>query len=131
VDKITFNPDLLIITANINQAQTILRSINYSTGQPFTSKATPVIACSWIYVYPVVSGEMNYYITGLGMGMNALNIFPPGLFLISIPFQRIPTVLENLKEMPYSPTTEPGPGGPAHRKRVNKIIADMKKRINE
>jgi len=129
VDKLSFDPDVLVMTANINQAQTLLRSINYSTGQPFVSKGTPVVACSWIYVYPVVSGELNYFITGLGMGMQALNIFPPGLFLISVPFQLIPTMLENLKEMPYSPTTAPGPGGDAHRKRVNKLVEDMRKKI--
>jgi uncharacterized protein (DUF169 family) len=131
VDKLTFDPDVLIMTANVNQAQTILRSINYSTGKPFTSTATPVVACSWIYVYPVVSGELNYFITGLGLGMQALNIFPPGLFLISVPFQQIPTMLENLKEMPYRPTPEPGIGGNAHRKRVNKMMAEMRKKIEE
>jgi len=131
VDKLSFDPDVLVMTADINQAQTLLRSINYSTGQPFVSKATPVVACSWIYVYPVVSGELNYFITGLGMGMQALNIFPPGLFLISVPFQLIPTMLDNLKEMSYSPTMEPGPGGNAHRKRVNKVLEDMRKRIKE
>jgi uncharacterized protein (DUF169 family) len=129
VDKLTFDPDLLVMTANINQAQTLLRSINFSTGKPFASRATPVVACAWIYVYPVVSGELNYFITGLGLGMQALNIFPPGLFLISVPFQQIPIMLENLKEMPYSPTFAPGPGGPAHRKRVNKMMAEMRKKI--
>jgi uncharacterized protein (DUF169 family) len=131
VDKLTFDPDVLIMTANINQAQTLLRSINYSTGQPFVSKATPVVACAWIYVYPVVSGELNYFITGLGMGMQALNIFPPGLFLISVPFQRISTMLENLKEMGYNPSPAPGPGGAAHRKRVNKMMTDMRRKIKE
>jgi uncharacterized protein (DUF169 family) len=131
VDNITFEPDLLVITADLPQAQSILRSVNYSTGEPFVSKATPVIACAWIYIYPVVSGELNYFITGLGQGMNALNIFPPGLFLISIPFQRIPSALENLKEIPYNPKPAPGPGGPAHRKRVNKLIADLRKKIKE
>jgi uncharacterized protein (DUF169 family) len=131
IDKMTYEPDLLVITADLPQAQTVLRSVNYSTGEPFVSKATPVVACAWIYIYPVVSGELNYYITGMGLGMQALNIFPPGLFLISIPFQRLPTVLENLKEMPYNPKLMPGPGGPAHRKRVNKVIADIKKKIKE
>ncbi|OGO20544.1 MAG: hypothetical protein A2Z15_04705, partial [Chloroflexi bacterium RBG_16_50_11] len=124
VDKLTFDPDVLIITADLMQAQTIIRSVNYSTGEPFSSKATPVVACAWIYIYPVVSGELNFFITGMGLGMQALNIFPPGLFLISVPFQRIPTVLENLKEMPYNPKPMPGPGGNAHRKRVNKMMAD-------
>ncbi len=131
VDKLNFDPDVLIITANTNQAQTILRSVNYSTGEPFVSKATPVVACSWIYVYPVVSGELNYYITGLGMGMQALNIFPPGLFLISIPFQKLSIALENLAEIAYNPKPAPGPGGVAHRKRVNKLMADLRKKIKE
>jgi uncharacterized protein (DUF169 family) len=131
LDKLTFEPDLLVITANIAQAQTLLRSINYSTGVPFVSKATPVVACSWIYVHPVVSGELNYVITGLGMGMQALNIFPPGLFLISVPFQLIPTMLENLKDMPARDALAPGPGGVAHRKRVNKFKADLEKQIEE
>lgn len=131
MDKMTFDPDVLIMTADVNQAQTLLRSINYSTGRPFVSMAMPVVACSWIYIYPVVSGELNYYITGLGLGMQELDVFPPGLFLISVPFQRIATMLENLEEMPYSPTPTPGPGGKAHRKRVNKMLAEMRKKINE
>jgi uncharacterized protein (DUF169 family) len=131
IDKLTFDPDLLVITGDIGQAQTILRSVNYSTGQPFVSKTTPVVACAWIYIYPIISGDLNYIVTGLGLGMQALNIFPPGLFLISVPFQRIPTMLENLEELPYSPTMARGPGGPVHRKRVNKMIADMRKRIEE
>jgi len=131
VDKLTFDPDVLIITANIHQAKALLRSDNYSTGMPFVSKAMPVVSCAWIYIYPVVSGELNYVITGLGMGMQELNVFPPGLFLISVPFQRIPAMLENLQEMSYSPTAAPGPGGPAHRKRVNKLLADLRKKIKE
>jgi uncharacterized protein (DUF169 family) len=131
LDKMTFDPDVLVITANIDQAQTLVRSINYSTGAPFTSKATPVVACSWIYVYPVISGELNYYITGLGLGMQALNIFPPGLFLISVPFQLIPTMLENLGDMPARDASTPGVGGEAHRKRVNQLMAEMRKKIEE
>ncbi len=131
LDKLTFDPDLLVITANVAQAQTVLRSINYSTGAPFVSRATPVVACAWIYVYPVVSGELNYYVTGLGLGMQALDVFPPGLFLISVPFQIIPTMLENLAEMPVHATSEAAVGGPAHRKRVNKFKEDLIKKIEE
>jgi len=129
VDKLTFDPDVLVLTANINQAQTLLRSVNYSTGQPFASKATPVVACAWIYIYPIVSGELNYYITGLGLGMQALNIFPPGLFLISVPFQKLPIMLENLAEMEYNPSPTPGVGGTTHRKRVDKLMVDMRKKM--
>lgn len=38
---------------------------------------------------------------------------------------------ENLAEIPYSPTPVPAPGGVAHRKRVNKMMADLRKKINE
>jgi uncharacterized protein (DUF169 family) len=131
IDQLFFDPDVLVMTADINQAHTLLSSINFSTGKPFVSKATPVVACAWIYIYPVVSGELNYYITGLGTGMNQLNIFPPGLFLISVPFQLIPIMLDNLKVMPFSPVMEPGPGGDAHRKRVNKVLEDMRERIKK
>ena len=129
LDKLTFDPDVLVMTATLPQAQTLLRSINYSTGKPFVSQATPVVACSWIFVYPVVSGELNYFITGLGLGMQALNIFPPGLFIISVPFQLLPTMLDNVKDMNYSPVLVPGPGGVEHRKRVNQFKEEMKKKI--
>lgn len=131
LDKLTFDPDVLIITADIRQAQTLLRSVNYSTGQPFVSRATPVVACAWIYVYPVVSGELNYFVTGLGLGMQAMDIFPPGLFLISVPRNLLPIMTENLKEMEWNPNPPPPPGGAAHRQRVNKIIADLRKKTKE
>jgi uncharacterized protein (DUF169 family) len=131
LDQLSFEPDVVVITATASQAQTLLRSINYSTGKPIVSKYTPVIACSWIYIYPVVSGELNYFITGMGMGIQAMNIFPPGLFIISVPFQLIPIMLENIKEMGYSPELAPGPGGPAHRKRVNQVKKDMIKKIEQ
>ena len=131
LDKMTFDPDVLVMTATLPQAQTLLRSINYSTGRPFVSKLTPVVACSWIYIYPVISGELNYFVTGLGLGVQAMNVFPPGLFIISVPYQQIPTMLDNIKDMQYSPELVPGPGGVAHRKRVNKFKDDLKKKIEQ
>ena len=131
LDKMTFDPDVLIITADNRQAQSIVRSINYSTGQPFVSRMTPVVACSWMYIHPVVSGELNYIVTGLGLGVQAMDIFPPGLFIISVPFQQLPTVLENLKQMAWNPNPPPPPGGPAHRKRVNKFKEDLIKKMKE
>jgi uncharacterized protein (DUF169 family) len=131
LDKMTFEPDVLIITADNRQAQTLLRSVNYSTGQPFVSKATPVVACAWIYIYPVISGELNYFVTGLGLGMQAMDIFPPGLFLISVPRNLLPAMLENLGEMAWNPNPPPPPGGKVHRQRVNKLMAEMRKKLKE
>jgi uncharacterized protein (DUF169 family) len=130
VDKLSFDPDVLVMTATIPQAQTLLRSINYSTGEMITSKLTPVVACSWLYIYPVLSGEMNYLVTGLSLGMSALDVYPPGLVLISIPWTKLSTMLENLEEMSIGRSTPP-PGGDAHRKRVNQLMEDLRKEISE
>ncbi len=133
VDQLPFDPDVLVMTASIGQAQTLLRSINYSTGEAISTKFTPVCACAWMFNYPVLSGNMNFIVTGLGLGMQALNIFPPGLFLISVPWPRLGTMLENLAQMNIerlqAAQSRPGPGGDEHRKRVTKMMADLREEI--
>ena len=99
VDRLTFDPDVLVITANVGQARTILRAEGYSTGDKWSSHGTPVLACSWLYIYPVISGKINFTITGLSLGMEAINApIPEGLFVISIPWNVLPTVMENLRD---------------------------------
>ena len=103
IDKLTFNPDVLIITANLSQARTILRAFGYSSGDHWTTKGTPVAACTWLYLYPVLTGKLNFTITGLSFGMRSLNVLPEGLFLISIPWQLLPEIIENLQDMDWNP----------------------------
>jgi uncharacterized protein (DUF169 family) len=130
IDQLTFDPDVMVITATVSQAQTILRSVGYSTGDYFSSKATPVVSCAWMYVYPVLSGEMNFTVTGLALGMQALSVFPPGLFLISVPWNLLPTMMENLEEMLAAPTLPP-PTPDEHRKRFKQTLEDLRKMIEE
>ena len=100
IDRMNFNPDVLVITAdNMDQARNILRAEGYSSGNIWSAKGSPILACSWIYVYPVLSGKVNYTVTGLHMGMRAINAsIPEGLFIISIPWILLPTVMDNLKD---------------------------------
>jgi hypothetical protein len=42
-----------------------------------------------MYIYPYLSGEVNYTVTGLSMGMQTLKVLPQGLMIISIPWQKI------------------------------------------
>ena len=100
VDQLTFDPDVLIITANnMDQARNILRAEGYSSGNPWSAQGTPILACSWLYVYPVLSGKINYTVTGLHLGMRAIkSSIPEGLFIISIPWNLLPTVMDNLKD---------------------------------
>jgi uncharacterized protein (DUF169 family) len=101
LDQLTLEPDLLILTATPSQAEIILRAMTYSTGEMYESKSTYVGGCSWLYVYPYISGKVNYLITGLAYGMKGRKVFPEGWMLISIPFQWIPTITRNLQEMKW------------------------------
>jgi uncharacterized protein (DUF169 family) len=101
LDKLPFDPDLLIILANINQAEILLRAMSYKTGQMWQSKCTAAIGCAWIYIYPYLTGELNYIVTGLGHGMKRRKLFPEGQQLISIPFDRLSSMLQALQDMPW------------------------------
>ena len=101
LNKLTFEPDLLILTTTPSQAEIVLRAMSYSTGEIWAPKATPVLGCAWLYIYPYQSGKVNYTVTGLAFGMKAKQIFEEGWMLISIPYNWIPTITQNLKEMEW------------------------------
>ncbi len=96
-----FDPDLLVITARPDQADIILRALSYSTGKPLTTMITPVLMCAWVFIYPYMTGKLNYTITGVGYGMKNRKLLPEGLFLISVPYDLIPMLLDNLAEMDW------------------------------
>lgn len=101
LETLNFEPDLLILTAKPRQAEIVLRAMSYSTGEVWAPRTTPVLGCAWIYVYPYQSGNVNYTMTGLGFGMIAKKIFEEGWMLLSIPYNWIPTITQNLKEMEW------------------------------
>ncbi len=102
LDKLTFEPDLLILMATPSQTETVLRAMSYSTGEIWESKKTGVLGCAWLYVYPYQSGKVNHTVTGMSFGMKAHEVFPEGWILISIPWDRIPIIIQNLKEMKWT-----------------------------
>jgi uncharacterized protein (DUF169 family) len=103
VDQLTFDPDILIITANTAQAEIILRASSYSDGKMWTAKGSTCLACAWIYAYPYMSGELNYNISGMGFSMKARQVLPDGLIIISIPSEELSMIMENLKDMQWEP----------------------------
>jgi len=109
IDRLTFDPDILVIAAdNTKQAQTLLRALSYQSGEAWAGKLTPVAACSWMFVYPILSGRYNYTATGLSMGMSFLKVYPAGMFLFSIPWDQIPGFIENLKDMEWDVVLDAG-----------------------
>ena len=129
LDRLTFDPDVTLITANVGQARTLLRSDCYSSGDAWSCQGTPVLACAWLYIYPVVSGKMNFTVTGLSLGMQAINMdIPEGLFLISIPWNMMPTVLENLQDENLYRSWRSS-GREEHFDRFNKRLKQLRQEI--
>lgn len=101
LSALPFEPDVLVILSKTNQTEILLRAMSYRTGKMWSSKYSAAIGCAWIFVYPYVTGELNYTMTGLGHGMKRRKLFPEGLQLVSIPFDLLPSMLQNLQEMPW------------------------------
>jgi uncharacterized protein (DUF169 family) len=101
LEKVSFEPDLLVLFADVSQADILLRAMSYTTCKMWSSKFTSVLGCAWVFNYPYLTGELNYGITGLGFGMKLRKLFPEGLFLISMPYDLFPLMLENLQDMPW------------------------------
>ncbi len=121
LDKLSFEPDVLIVTANPSQAEILLRANSYTTGKMWSAKGTPVAACAWLYIYPYVSGELNFTMPGFSFGMRSRRLFPEGLLLISIPWDLLPSMIANLQDMnwvPHSFTI----GREEHKKKARKIV---------
>jgi len=117
LDRLSFEPDVLILVGNLEQTEILLRAMSYKTGKMWVSKFTSVMGCAWIFNYPYLTGELNYAITGLGFGMKAKKVLPEGLQIISIPYDLLPSMLENLQDMPWVlPMFQPD--GPEFRRQL-------------
>jgi hypothetical protein len=79
----------------------VLRSMSYTTGQMYESKGTPVMGCAWTLVYPYLSGKINFSVAGLTFGHIAREIGNEGTVGVSIPWDCLPTMIENLNEMKW------------------------------
>jgi uncharacterized protein (DUF169 family) len=128
LDKLTFEPDVLILATDATQLEIILRAMCYSTGKMWTSKGTPVIACSWLLTYPYISGELNYIITDVSHGMKAKQVFPSGTILVSIPYDQLSHIIEGLQKIEWQPAmyTE---GREAHDRKFRETIESLHQRL--
>ncbi len=98
-EKLTFEPDLILITADHSNAEILMRSMTYSTGELYNSRTTPVMGCAWLFIYPFQSGKVNFIVPDMVHGMKGRELFPDNSVVLSIPYQWIPTMTRNLSEM--------------------------------
>jgi uncharacterized protein (DUF169 family) len=124
LDKLDFEPDLLIIMASVSQAEIFIRAKGYDTGEMWTARGTPVAGCAWLYVHPYLTGEMNFTVTGLGFGMKARRLFPEGRILLTVPWDRLPGLVRNLEEMEWVPEAFTL-GREGHKQNVRRIAAQL------
>jgi uncharacterized protein (DUF169 family) len=98
-DSLTFEPDVLVISANPEQAEIVMRAMTYSTGEMYKSLCTPVMGCAWLLIYPFRKAEVNFIVPALVHGLHGRELYPPDTLLIGIPYRWIPTILTNLERM--------------------------------
>ena len=101
VSQCRFDPDLVICVADTPTAQLILRASSYRSGDIWESKSSFVMSCAWSYVYPYISGKVNHLFTGMHLGMQMKGVYPPGLHILSIPYQKLDEVVDCLYEMEW------------------------------
>jgi len=96
-----FDPDLVIAIAPTDKADIIMRATSYISGDLWESKSSNVLSCTWLYAYPYVSGKVNFCITGLHHGLKRRKVYPAGLHIIAIPYQKLDEVVQALDEMDW------------------------------
>ncbi|MBQ3302280.1 MAG: DUF169 domain-containing protein [Eggerthellaceae bacterium] len=98
-----FDPDIIMIVAPTDKAEIILRATSFVSGDLWESKSSPVMSCSWMYAYPYASGKVNFCITGMHHGLKRRNLYPAGMHMIAIPFQKLPETIYALENMNWVP----------------------------
>lgn len=97
----TFDPDLIIFVLPTPAADILMRATSYISGDLWESRTSPVLSCAWTYVYPYVSGKVNFCVTGMHHGMARRKVYPMGLHIIAVPYQKIDEVSQALQEMDH------------------------------
>jgi hypothetical protein len=57
------------------------------------------MGCAWCFIYPFRSGNVNYILPEMIHGMKGRELFKEEEMLISIPYQWIPVMTQNLRTM--------------------------------
>jgi uncharacterized protein (DUF169 family) len=104
-DMLINEPDVLVISADPNTAEIVMRAVTYSTGEMYKASCTPVMGCAWFLLYPYITGQVNFVVPALVHGPRGRELYSPETLIISIPYRWIPTVLTNLSRMEHHLTS--------------------------
>lgn len=102
LSDIRFDPDLLIIVADVKHAEILFRALDNESGMPRESKTTGVAGCAWLFSYPYITGKVNFTVTGLHFGSKVKGVFKKeGQIILSIPYNHIDSLLKGLREIDW------------------------------
>jgi uncharacterized protein (DUF169 family) len=121
LNKLFFEPDVMIFLTDINQTWILMRALSYETGEIWQSRYSTVMGCSWILVYPHLSRETNFISSGLGFGMKRRKLFPENRHFVPIPINKLSSIKKLLREMPWMPEAFK-PGGQQYVKQLRKKL---------
>ena len=103
VSRCEFHPDVVVCVADTESAHLLLRASSYRSGDLWESKCSFVMSCAWTYVYPYISGKVKLLFTGMHLGLRIQGLYPAGLHIISIPYQKLDEIVDSLEEMEWYP----------------------------
>ncbi len=101
VDQCEFNPDVVVFVCPTETADIVMRATSYISGDLWESKSTCVISCAWTYVYPWLTGKVNHFTTGMHHGMGRRKVYPKGLHIIAVPYQKLDELVLALRQMDW------------------------------
>jgi len=81
-----------------------------------------------LYLYPYISGELNVMISGLHHGMKARNLFPEGMLFITIPYDLLPDIVNNLETMEWD-LPQYSWGKDVHIQKMKQIVEEIKSKL--
>ncbi len=93
-------PDVMIFVGHPAQLEPVMRASTYSTGCNYHSESTAVMGCSWFLVNPYMTGNINFVVPAFIHGPHGRRLWDPDCLCVSVPYQWVPTVMENLAEIP-------------------------------
>ncbi len=96
-----FDPDLIVAVASTSKAEIIMRATSYISGDLWESASSSVLSCAWLYAHTYLSGKVNFVITGMHHGMKRRKVYPEGLHIIAIPYQKLCEFFSSLSEMDW------------------------------
>ncbi len=98
LEKVTFEPDVIVLVCNARQGMLIAEAFSYESGKRTLGMTGPPI-CSSIVAAPFLTGEVVYSLGDHG-ARNNMKIKDEEVF-IGIPAELLPCIVENLEKLKF------------------------------